>query len=226
MTEIRVLTVPLDPRTGLFDDEALRTYLLNREVLRAEPHFFEFENRPCCAVYLQTRLLQGAPAAVSTPRAGGTVAIDPAREAFLRLLSELDESERVRYERLVAWRRAASGREGLPPYVLMTNQQALELARRAPLSLEGIGQVRGIGRRRIEQHGREILEVLHGPEPARGSERPASVRTVDGRDEVAVRTDGTVSETLAVQPDGTDRDAGGGDPGGRDGGGVPEGPSS
>jgi len=74
MTEIRVLTVPFDPRTGLFDDEPVRTYLLNREVLRAEPHFFEFENRPCCAVYLETRPLQGAPAALSNPAVAGCFA--------------------------------------------------------------------------------------------------------------------------------------------------------
>lgn len=40
MIEIRVLTIPLDPRTGLFDDGAVREYLADREVLRAEPHFF------------------------------------------------------------------------------------------------------------------------------------------------------------------------------------------
>ncbi len=35
MREVRIVTVPLDPRTGLFDHGALRGYLADREVLRA-----------------------------------------------------------------------------------------------------------------------------------------------------------------------------------------------
>ena len=33
MIEIRVLTVPLDPSTGLFDDRPVRSYLADREML-------------------------------------------------------------------------------------------------------------------------------------------------------------------------------------------------
>jgi len=33
MVEIRVLTAPLDPRTGMFDDRDLRAYLADREVV-------------------------------------------------------------------------------------------------------------------------------------------------------------------------------------------------
>ncbi|MBM4397909.1 MAG: HRDC domain-containing protein [Deltaproteobacteria bacterium] len=179
MTEIRVLTVPLDPRTGLFDDGPVRAYLADREVLRAEPHFFVHEGRPCWSVYLETRLRQGADASAARPpgtAASAAAPHDPEREAFLRLLSELDETERARYDRLLQWRREAARREGVPHYVLLTNRQALDLARRAPRSLAGVGQTRGVGKRRVDQHGREILEVLHGPEPARGSERPDPVR--------------------------------------------------
>lgn len=43
MVEIRVLTVALDPRTGLFDDGPVRGYLADREVLRFEPHFFTYQ---------------------------------------------------------------------------------------------------------------------------------------------------------------------------------------
>ena len=60
MTDVRILTIQMDPRTGLFDDGPLRAYLANREVLRSEPQFFVHEGHPCFAVYLETRPLQGA----------------------------------------------------------------------------------------------------------------------------------------------------------------------
>ena len=86
MVEVRVLTVPLDPRTGLLDDGPLRAYLADREVLRSEPHFFVHEGRACCAVYLETRLRQGVPETLASrssapaPRPSGSP--DAEREAF------------------------------------------------------------------------------------------------------------------------------------------------
>ena len=225
MIEIRVLTVPLDPSTGLFDDGPVRSYLVDREVLRAEPHFFTHEGRPCWSVYLETRLRQGA---VEPRRSESESTVkrndnDAERAAFQRLLSELDETERARYERLLQWRREGARREGVPHYVLLTNRQALDLARRAPRTLEGAGQVKGIGRRRLQKHGREILEVLHGPEQTGGTERPAAVREVDGRDELVVRAHGAVSEEAPAQPDEPDRAAGARDSGECDERGVSEG---
>ncbi|HOU52957.1 MAG TPA: hypothetical protein PLQ97_03425 [Myxococcota bacterium] len=45
MMEIRVLTVPLDPRTGLFDDGPVWAHLATREVLRSDPHFHVHDGR-------------------------------------------------------------------------------------------------------------------------------------------------------------------------------------
>ncbi|MBM4397501.1 MAG: hypothetical protein FJ087_17670 [Deltaproteobacteria bacterium] len=121
MTEVRVLTVQLDPRTGLFDDGPVRAYLSTREVLRSEPHFYVHEGRPCFAIYLETRPLQGSEQVAPSVRPGyGQQAMSPEREAFLRLLAELDETERARYERLTVWRRDAAGREGVPLFVILT----------------------------------------------------------------------------------------------------------
>ncbi len=44
------------------------------------------------------------------------------RAAFRRLLGELDEIERVRYDALLQWRRRTAGEEGIPPYVILTNR--------------------------------------------------------------------------------------------------------
>ncbi|MSQ84728.1 MAG: hypothetical protein EXR77_17960 [Myxococcales bacterium] len=60
MRENRIITVPLNPRTGLFDHDVLRGYLVHRELLRAEPHFFHHDGALQCAVYLESRVLQGA----------------------------------------------------------------------------------------------------------------------------------------------------------------------
>ena len=43
MRELKIITVPFDPRLRIFDDEALCSYLKGREVLRAEPELITHE---------------------------------------------------------------------------------------------------------------------------------------------------------------------------------------
>ncbi|MBM4345367.1 MAG: HRDC domain-containing protein [Deltaproteobacteria bacterium] len=146
MTELRILTLHLDPTTGLFDDRPLRGYLRDREVIRAKAQFFTHAGQPTWSVFLETRPLTGgrpsvdaAPASsAGEPRAAADRSRDPQspeREAFNRLLAEMDETERARYQRLTAWRRDAARREGVPHYVIATNAQLLDLTRRNPATL-------------------------------------------------------------------------------------------
>ncbi len=46
-TEARILTIQWDTRTGMFDDSVLRNHLVNRELVRCVPQFFEHKWLPC-----------------------------------------------------------------------------------------------------------------------------------------------------------------------------------
>lgn len=176
MRELHLLTLPFDPATGGFDEQALRLHLLGRELIRAEPSFFVHEGQPFWTVAVESRPL---PEPEAPPQRQ-----DRADEPPPRRSRELDPAGRQRYGRLVAWRRQAAEREGVPPYVIFTNAQGTELAERAPRTLEALGQVQGIGRKRVQRHGAAILEVLHGPAAGR-AEGAAAVRAVDGHDPLA-----------------------------------------
>lgn len=142
---MRVLTVPFDAATGLFDDSAVRKHLAARELVRAEPAFFVHEGRPCWTVWLETR-------AAAASEAGEGPAPD-VQEA----LSGLPPLVQGRYQRLAAWRREASRAAEVPAYVVLTNREVLEVAREAPRTLEGLRSIRGIGRKKVAKHGRAIL---------------------------------------------------------------------
>ncbi len=128
IVEARILTIGWDSAAGVFDDSVLRGYLADREVLRAEPQFFVHGGKPYWTVYLETRVLQGAEARP----AGADVRQEQRAAALDAVLSELDEVQRARYQRLLEWRRTTAVREGVPPFVLCDNRQAVELARSAP----------------------------------------------------------------------------------------------
>jgi len=107
-TEARILTIQWDSRTGMFDDSVLRNYLVNRELVRCVPQFFEHKGLPCWSLYIETTVIQGvASSDLSAPERKA------AADAVAAQMAEFDEIQKVRYERIVAWRAAAAMREGL-----------------------------------------------------------------------------------------------------------------
>lgn len=208
MKEVKFLCVPFDPETGVFDDEAVQMYLRGRDIVRSEPQFFEHDGRGYWSLYLETRQLRGGEIRGGAPSVPDTKKnLDSAEErAFRALLRELDEVERGRYQVLTDWRRGVARAEGVPPFVVLTNRQCLDIARTVPRSLGGLAEIHGVGKKRMAKHGRQILEVLHGREAA-ASAGPgaAAIRAVDGHDQVADGTDAAVPQAAAQQSVDADR---------------------
>lgn len=223
VVEARILTIGWDSAAGMFDDSVLREYLADRELLRAEPQFFIQGGRPFWSVYLETRTLAGVDVATSPGKSPSQPA-GSSSAAFAALLSELDETERARYQRIIDWRREASKREGVPHFVLCTNRQAMDLCRRAPRTLQALQAIKGFGAKRVAKHGKELLEVLHGRMPGSDAGPPDPVRAMDEHDEVDAGTHGAIPETLPALADEPRREHHAGDSGGGDDRGVLEAP--
>ena len=64
------------------------------------------------------------------------------------------------FERLREWRRRIATERGVPAYVILHDATLRELAARHPASLAELGEVPGIGARKLEAYGEEILAVL------------------------------------------------------------------
>ena len=74
------------------------------------------------------------------------------------------------FERLRVLRRLISARAGVPPYVVFHDSALIEMAAVKPQSLEALGQVKGVGERKLELYGAAFLKVILGgsPESAAG----------------------------------------------------------
>ncbi|HQP96784.1 MAG TPA: HRDC domain-containing protein, partial [Myxococcota bacterium] len=196
-TEARILTIQWDTRTGMFDDSVLRNYLVNRELVRCVPQFFEHKGLPCWSLYIETNVIQGVVASdLSAPER------QAASAAVAAQMSEFDEIQKIRYERIVAWRAEAAMREGLKSYMICTNRDAMELARTAPATLAALGRVHGFGEKKLAKYGREILEILHGTYGTSGS--VGGIRKVDADDKGLPAVVGVVSQEVPVVADGQD----------------------
>jgi ATP-dependent DNA helicase RecQ len=72
----------------------------------------------------------------------------------------LDGEAQERFEALKAWRSEVAKEHGLPAYVIFQNTTLAEMARQVPGDLTELGEISGVGAKKLEAYGREILRVL------------------------------------------------------------------
>jgi DNA helicase-2/ATP-dependent DNA helicase PcrA len=64
------------------------------------------------------------------------------------------------FERLRAWRRTRAQADGVPPYVVFHDRTLARIAERMPSDREELIAIPGIGARKLERYGDEILQVV------------------------------------------------------------------
>ncbi len=74
----------------------------------------------------------------------------------------LDEAATERFTALKAWRAEVAREHNLPAYVVFHDATLAEMARAMPASLDDLAGISGVGAKKLEAYGAEILRVLGG----------------------------------------------------------------
>jgi ATP-dependent DNA helicase RecQ len=77
-----------------------------------------------------------------------------------RIDADLTAEEHALWERLRAWRAETAKAHGVPAYVILHDATLLELLRQRPQSLDEMRHVSGIGARKLENFGADLLDLL------------------------------------------------------------------
>ena len=72
----------------------------------------------------------------------------------------LDETGQALFDALRAWRGEVARAHGLPAYVIFHDATLAEMARERPATLEALAGVSGVGAKKLEAYGQEILRVV------------------------------------------------------------------
>ncbi|MEV4191321.1 ATP-dependent DNA helicase UvrD2 [Streptomyces toxytricini] len=72
------------------------------------------------------------------------------------------------YERLRAWRGVQAGRQGLPAYCVFTDKTLMAIAEAAPGEAGELAVIPGVGGRKLDRYGADVLAICAGREPAGG----------------------------------------------------------
>ncbi|RZS47400.1 DNA helicase RecQ [Sphaerotilus mobilis] len=72
----------------------------------------------------------------------------------------LDAEAQARYEALRAWRSEVAREHNLPAYIVFNDATLAEMAHRLPASLSALADIGGVGAKKLDAYGSEILRVL------------------------------------------------------------------
>jgi ATP-dependent DNA helicase RecQ len=78
----------------------------------------------------------------------------------LPVAAHLDAVAQQRFAALRAWRAEVAKEHNLPAYVVFHDATLAAMATEQPTSLDALGRISGVGAKKLEAYGSEILRVL------------------------------------------------------------------
>lgn len=139
---VQILTVPFDPNREIFRDEDLSRFLVNKRIKKLCPEFFHLDGRIYWTVFVDYE----------------TVLNDPEDTKQ----NNFDAPQRLLFQRFREWRKETAEKEGIPVYIIATNNQLADIVRLAPMGLDALRQIRGFGKKKVDKYGQEIVRIIQG----------------------------------------------------------------
>ena len=139
--QIKVISVPVEGGEDM--NEILNAFLRNHKVIKVEKQLVQNEGTACwsfCVSYLNDQ--------ADTPRV---------REKK-DYQASLDSAAFERFNRYRSLRRQLAQQEGVPPYVIFTDDELAEMAKETELTTASIQAIKGIGSKKVEKYGTFFLD--------------------------------------------------------------------
>jgi superfamily II DNA helicase RecQ len=167
---VKLFTFRYSATLGGFDDTPLAEFIRDKEVLSFREHFFQANEvaHLACVVAYQDAVVsrEDLEAAREIPprvlRPGSPGGRRRAERDRPDPCAGLAEPERVLFNTLREWRARKAHEEGVPPYLVFTNRELLEIVRRRPESANALGHLNGIGPGKVKRYAAEVLRLLRG----------------------------------------------------------------
>ncbi len=154
--DVRIFTLRFDQTIERFDDSQFRDFIKDKEVVSLSDHFFLRDNVPYLTLVVGFHL-----PAFEDGTKPSQKGVNKRDESWRELLKENDIPL---FNTMRGWRNEAAKQEGIPPYVICTNRELAAIVVARPQSLNGLGEIKGVGEGKLKKYGTAMLALL-----ARGS---------------------------------------------------------
>ncbi len=135
----QIITIPFDPALQSFSEDLLNDFLLNKKLISWQAEFFQHSHKAFWTVFLEYE----------------PVLKNDGREKF-----NFTKEQEVLFQRFREWRKETAEKQGVPVYVIASNQHLSEMVIKQPDSLESLKQIRGFGEKKVAEYGKEILQLI------------------------------------------------------------------
>ena len=149
---IKVISLSFDTLYGGFNDEEVREFIKDKEIISVTEYHFVKNDIP----YL-TFVLRYFPHRAELESKADTK--NNKRESDDNWKKLLSEADMGLFNLLREWRTQRCKKEGVPPYILFTNQQLAMIVKKRPQSLTELTQIDGIGKGKAQKYGEEVLSI-------------------------------------------------------------------
>jgi superfamily II DNA helicase RecQ len=159
---LRVFSLTFNSVMGGFDDSGVRDFLRDKELISVRDHLFVRNEIPYLTLVVKYFPFRAE--ADPSPNRGFLSGSPPKRDESWKSL--LAESDMGLFNLMRDWRSKRSKTDGVPTYVVLTNQELAHIVKVKPQSLADLGRIEGVGKAKIERYGSEILgftRVLEAP---------------------------------------------------------------
>ena len=86
--------------------------------------------------------------------------------------------DKATFEALLGWRLRVSGEAKVPAYVIFTDATLTVIAENRPTNPGELAMISGVGARKLERYGDEVLAILAGADSLSAVERPSAVTSL------------------------------------------------
>lgn len=166
---IKIFTLPFSARQGGFDDEAVRGFMSDKEIVSIRDHFFSENGAHYWSImlcYKPAPALSGSIKPISKTK--------PKKDDYRHLLT--DESMPL-FNYLREWRNERAKQMGKPPYIICNNKELAQIASMRPTQLNQLAAIEGIGQTKIKEFGNEILKMVASVKPdGKPSQKPQPIK--------------------------------------------------
>ncbi len=133
-----IITIPFDPEKECFLEEDLNNFCLNKKIKNFKAEFFMLKNKPYWTVFIEYEVVMDE---------------DEREKSF-------SEAQSLLYQRLKEWRREKAEELGVPVYIIATNSELKQIVIQSPKTIEALKRIKGFGKKKIEKHGKEIIQLI------------------------------------------------------------------
>jgi ATP-dependent DNA helicase RecQ len=147
--------------------KALLRQLITLGAVRVDAeHFNTLQLEPLAKAYLkgeQTVLLRET--TLEPRRSKSSSAKEERKTKTPETLAALDATAQQRFTALKAWRAEVAKAHALPAYVIFHDSTLLALAQAAPQNLQELSSISGMGAKKLEAYGQDVLRLLANSAP-------------------------------------------------------------